>query len=490
MLWHAIGIVVLSAAIIKVAPHTKSRVKAALITYLLSLFFAAATSLTRNLFEPLQQTLDFLRIMTLAMSILNLLSIVTFELILTRINIRIPRILSDTMVIIIFLAGCFWLLKQRGVDISGLITTSAVLTVILGLSLQDTLGNIIAGLSIQVENEIRVGDVVKVGDYTGRVKEIRWRRTSIETKNWETVLVPNSLLVKGSVVIYGRREGEPLQTRRWIYFNVDIEHSPTEVIECVDEALQFTNIEAVADKPKIHTILMDFKEGYARYCVCYWLTNLAVDDLTDSLIRTRIYFALKRAGMSLVEPSYRLSIKRGEPIQKQKEHDLAMKIEALRKVPLFKTMTEQELSQLAEQLKYSPFAPGEVLTKQGTEGHWLYIITEGEVSVSITVGDVEKEINRLQPGQFFGEMSLMTGQPRSATVTAVSEVICYRLDKGAFQQIVKQRPEIAEDLAEVLALRKLQYDAVFESADQESKSARISETRMGILNDIRGFFGL
>lgn len=491
--WYGLAIVACSALIIKLAPESRAKVRNSLVSYILSLFFLLASFLTRGLhIAALQETLLFLEILMIGISVLNLFSIFIFDLALPRINVVVPRILSDTLLILVFLAGGLWLLKQRGVNISGLITTSAVLTAVIGLSLQDTLGNIIAGLSLQMENEIKVGDWIKIDQYVGRVKDIRWRRTSIETRNWETILVPNSQLVKGSVTIYGRREGENLQTRRWIYFNVDLKHSPTEVIECVNKALQLNVIEGVASQPPIHAILMDFKEGFAQYAVRYWLTNIAADDPTDSIVRTRIYFALKREGMSLALPTHKLNVteEKEKVIQRKKEKDLAGRVEALKKVELFKSINEEELTRLAMDLKYAPFGPGETLTRQGAEGHWLYIITEGEVSVTVNVNGVDKEVNRLHAGQFFGEMSLMTGQPRTATVTSIGEVDCYRLDKESFQKIVKERPEIAEDLAEILALRKLQYDAVFQTANLESKQARVNEAQMHILRDIRNFFGL
>src|SRR5207253_5065730 len=114
-------------------------------------------------------------------------------------------------------------------------------------------------------------------------KEIRWRQTSIETRNWDTVLIPNSQLMKGQVTIFGTREHAPLQSRRWIYFNVDFNHAPTEVIEKVEEALRSAPIEHVALEPRINVILMDFKDSYSQYAVRYWLTDLAVDDPTDSV---------------------------------------------------------------------------------------------------------------------------------------------------------------------------------------------------------------
>src|SRR5262249_5033754 len=145
---------------------------------------------------------------------------------------------------------------------------------------------------------------VKVGDVRGRVAEIRWRYTAIETRNWETVIVPNGVLMKGQVVVEGRRSGQPVQLRRWLYFNVDFRYAPTDVIAAVNEAITAAPIERVAIHPSPNCVLMDLAESWGRYAVRYWLTDLAVDDPTDSAVRARIYFALKRAGIPLSMPAH------------------------------------------------------------------------------------------------------------------------------------------------------------------------------------------
>ena len=99
--------------------------------------------------------------------------------------------------------------------------TSAVITAVIALALQDTLGNVIGGLALQTDESIQVDDWIKVGDVNGRVVDIRWRYTAIETRNGETVLIPNGVLLKGQVMVLGRRQGKPRQWRRWVYFQVD-----------------------------------------------------------------------------------------------------------------------------------------------------------------------------------------------------------------------------------------------------------------------------
>jgi CRP-like cAMP-binding protein len=176
---------------------------------------------------------------------------------------------------------------------------------------------------------------------------------------------------------------------------------------------------------------------------------------------------------------------------KKLEQEIELRIDALRSVELFNTMNETELREMATHLRYAPFNRGEVLTRQGTEAHWLYIIKTGEVVVRIGAeGLPETEVARLHAGDFFGEMSLMTGEPRSATIVALEDVECYRLDKEAFQGILAARPEIAEDISRILANRRIQLEVAYEGIDAESRNSRVDATQSHILGLIRGFFRL
>src|SRR5262249_6588185 len=131
-----------------------------------------------------------------------------------RLRIGTPRILRDVLLAAAAGIAFFSLASRLGFNLSGLIATSAVLTAMVGFSMQDTLGNIIGGLALQMDNSIKVSDWIRVGDTTGKVTEIRWRYTAIETRNWETVIIPNSVLMKGQVIVLGRRTGQPVQWRR------------------------------------------------------------------------------------------------------------------------------------------------------------------------------------------------------------------------------------------------------------------------------------
>jgi small-conductance mechanosensitive channel/CRP-like cAMP-binding protein len=415
-----------------------------------------------------------------------------FTVFLPRLRLNTPRILQDVIVAIASVIAGVAVASGAGVNLSGLIATSAVFTAVLGFSLQDVIGNIAGGLALQIDNSIAVGDWVKFGDVSGRVIEIRWRHTAIETRNWETVLVPNSQLMKSQVLVLGRRQGQPHYWRRWVHFNVDWRYQPTDVVECVVAALKNARLERVATDPSPNCVLLEMAESYGRYAVRYWLTDIAVDDPTDSEVRTVVYFALQRAGMKLSMPAHAIFVTEESAdranVKTQQQIDRRMRL--LDRLDLFKTLQPEEKLQLARALKHTPFAHGEVMTRQGAEAHWLYMLEEGEASVRVAEAGIEKEVARLSGPAFFGEMSLMTGEPRAATVVALTDTECYRLDKAAFRDVLKERPALAEQVAEVLTRRRAELLAVKEGVSAEAKLKQMRSAETDLLERIRGFFGL
>ncbi len=420
-------------------------------------------------------------------------SSVVFAFLLRRIGLRAPLILRDLFGAAAGIAGLLLLARGAGVDLSGVLATSAVLTAVVGFSMQDTLGNVMAGLAVQVDQSLVVGDWVKVGDVVGRVAEIRWRYTAIETRNWETVIVPNSALMRGQFTVLGRRHGQPMQWRRWVWFNVDFRFAPTQVICAVEEAVRVGNLPNVSSTPAPNCVLMDVHDSYCRYAVRYWLTDLAVDDPTDSAVRTRLYFALQRAKIPLSIPAFALfTTDDSEDRRAHKERDRHdHRIVVLRQLTLFDGLGDADLEHLAERMREAPFGPGETLTRQGALAHWLYILAEGEVSVWVRNehGD-EQEVNRIQGPGFFGETAVLTGLTRAATVIAVGDVECYRLDAEALRAILGERPQIAEHFARVMAERSAELHAVREGLDAEGKQRRAQTDATDLLGRIRSFFSL
>jgi small-conductance mechanosensitive channel/CRP-like cAMP-binding protein len=487
------AVVVILGATGALAPEQRRRQRGAVVLFCLFLAIVPVAAALRATESAFHREVRLVGLLFATLSVIGMAGTLLFSVVTPRLRIAVPRILQDVLIAAASIVGIFVLASRAGWNLSGLIATSAVLTAVIGLAFQDTLGNVVGGLALQLDNSIRVGDWVKVGDVNGRVTEIRWRYTAIETRNWETVIIPNSQIVKGQVVVLGRRIGAPSQWRRWVHFNVDFRYEPSDVIDTVVSALRGEMIDNVAATPPPDCVLIDLHESYCRYAVRYWLKDFAIDDPTDGVVRTRIYFALKRLGIPLSIPAHAIFLTSDttERRAEKTREDIARRIHALRRMELFSDLSIEETTRLAEGLHVAPFTRGETITRQGAEAHWLYIITQGEAAVRVRVeGGIEREVARLRAGDFFGEMSLLTGERRSATVVAVTDVDCYRLDKAEFQKLLERRPELAEQVADVLAKRRLELSAVKENLDIESRREQLRVTRTDLVGKIRTFFAL
>jgi small-conductance mechanosensitive channel/CRP-like cAMP-binding protein len=416
-----------------------------------------------------------------------------FRILLPRGGVMMPRIVVDLMTFFGFLVALIIVGQRAGFSIAGLITTSAVLTAVIGLALQDTLGNVMGGISVQLDKSIKVGDWISLGpgQPQGKIAEIRWRYTAIETRAWDTIIIPNGILVKNQITIMGRRKGEPMQARRSLDFFVDYKVPPTEVITAVEAALRRDPIEVMAATPAPHCLFHGMKDSFAYYVVRYWLTQLDRDDPPDSAVRTRIWFALHRAGIALAVPNTNvfLTHETDERAEKIEASEHGKRIKALTTVDLFRGLPQNLRDELANQISYAPFGRGEAVTREGEVDDGLYMIVEGDMSVRIGKGTDEKEVARLGPGQFFGEMSLMTGEARTASVVAATDVICYRVDKPAFEAVLGEMPALADQIAEILAVRRTALSAA-QGEQDDAKKARVETAKKDLLGRIRGFFKL
>jgi len=445
----------------------------------------------------LTQTADILHeafVIGGGVAIIRLWGVLIFRTVLPAVNLTPPRITEDISVIIIYLAWGLVRLRYAGLDLSGIVATSAMITAVVAFAMQDTLGNILGGVALQMDNSIQVGDWIKVDDIQGRVVDIRWRATLVETRNWETVVFPNSQLMKGKFVVLGRRTGEPVQLRRWVWFNVSTDVAAPRVIGAIEEALREVEIANVAKTPAPNCVLMDMDDkGYLRYAVRYWLTELAIDDPTDAAVRWHVVTALQREGIRLALDERAIHLtKETEKYEEAVRHrEVTLRLKILHKVELFSQMTDEELTVLAERLRFSQFARGDIISKQGATAHWLYIVISGEAEVYLELAGGGKHVLRdLGRGNFFGEMGLMTGAARSATVMAKTDVECYRVDKDMFEEILRARPAIAEEMSQIMAIRKAEQDVAIRNISEEAAHAGISQQRTEILATIRRFFGL
>lgn len=493
-----VGIVLAAFVVNRFTPRKRPHVRRAVIVHLLFLASIALSLGLRAIHAdgPAVVARQVGEVLGL-LAIVNLGALVVFDAGLAAVGVELPTIATDLAIGIAYIVSVLVSLNRFGLQLSGIVATSALMTTIVAFSLQSTLSNVVGGVALQIDGSIHVGDWVQLENgKQGKVKEIRWRYTVIETRDWDTMIVPNASLLAATVLILGKRENEPVQHRMWVHFNVDFRYPPGEVIRVVQDALRAGHIEDVADEPKPNCICYDFsrdgRESYAAYAVRYWLTDIAKDDPTSSRVRERIFAALKRAAIPLAVPAAMRWVEPDdlEHRERKKTRDLGRRLATLESVGFLKGLRPEELESLADNLTYAPFAAGETMTKQGATAHWLYIFTRGTAEVLVTSEGGQKSVAKIGAPGFFGEMGLMTGEPRTATVVACTDVECFRLDKDAFHRIITERPESARELSEALALRRVGLEAAKEDLDAEARERRLHAEQVRLLAKIQLFFGL
>lgn len=427
--------------------------------------------------------------------VIDLVGVGVFFLMLPRVGVVVPDIARDLIVGLAYALASWAALRRAGVDVSSLVATSAVVTVLLGVSLQPTLASVFGGVALQIDGSIGEGDWVRLPDrLEGRVRQIRWRHTVIETRNHDTVIVPNSQLLQQSIVILGRRDGAACAHRMWVYFSVESHHSPARVVEVVLDMLRTATVEGMAVTPPPSCICLDLghePRGAVRYAVRYFLEDLARDDPVNSEVMLRVHAALQRSGIELAGATQTLSLQAAGPAARAEaeRREVARRVALLEGIELFASMTDDERAYVAARLRPAPFVRGETITRQGAEAHWLYIIASGAAEISVRRADgVERSVARVDAPGVVGEMGLLTGAPRMATVRAAAPVECLRLDKEDFREVLTRRPEVASQLSAVLAQRQLATQKALASDDERHADA--DEAQTNILASVRRFFGL
>ncbi|HZU83156.1 MAG TPA: mechanosensitive ion channel family protein [Polyangiaceae bacterium] len=495
------GVVLAAFLVNRFAPARRHRVRTALVLYVL---FAVVSAVSQAMEHwpaaGVQSWAEHVRLfedLLAAFTLVHVASLIVFDVVLPALGLALTSIKGDLVVGFAYVFAALGVLKAAGLSPSSVLTTSAIVSGVLALSLQVTLGNVVGGIALQLDGSVREGDWLELPDgKQGRVVAVRWRHTVVETRNWDTIVIPNANLLAQNIVILGKRAGKPVQHRMWVYFNVDFRYAPSQVVEVVREALCAAPIEGVADDPKPSVICYDFardgRDSFGYYAARYWLTDLANDDPTSSRVRARIYTALKRAGIPLARPVQTIFFSQEQDDAAQAERRKERRAHAIERLDLFRSLTPEERDFVADHLKYAPFTAGETVTRQGAVAHWLYIVCAGRVEIRRHVdgGGPSRVVATIDAPDFVGEMGLLTGEPRTADVVALTDVECYRLDKEGLQHILEERPEIAEQFSRTLARRRLDLARALDGLDDEARRAHVASEERRILDRIQDFFGL
>lgn len=363
-------------------------------------------------------------------------------------------------------------------NLGALFTTSAIFGVILGLALQDTLGNFFAGISLQADRPFQVGDVITVGEQrnTGVVEEISWRAIKIRTFQNHVVLINNSSAAKEPIEVCPREN----LNARLVFFNTVYTDSPAKTIHVVREAVR--EADNVSHKITPIVRIRNLSDNGVDYELKYWLDDYAKYNDTDALVRQRIWYAFRRAGLNFAFPTRTLHIERKSSALR--ERDGGGLVERLSAVDIFAPLSAEETAMLARAAVRHVFAPGETVIRAGEPGSSMFVVHHGRVRVQINDNGRPRTVATLNEGEFFGEMALFTGEPRTANVVAIEETEVLEIGHGAMKKVFDANPELVESLSFIMAERRAGLASHVDSqASPDDESA-------GILSAIKRFFGI
>lgn len=425
-------------------------------------------------------------VFTLAFGIVGAAGMIVFDILLARTRVRTATIVRDLLTGVALIVTIFALLKSAGVNLLSIITTSAVLTAVIGLALQSTMSNLFAGLSLQSDTSLNAGDWVKVGEHVGRIVQVKWRTTELVTKDGDAVSIPNGQLIVNTIVNYSK----PAKAhRRVIRVGFAYRHAPNAVKSILLEAARSSP--GVIASPEPDCIFVDFGPSEIVYALRFWIDDFARDSPIEGEVRTRIWYAARRAGLEIPYPQRVITqLAATDEAEAERERAAEKRRTALRRAEIFSGLEDADREVLASGMKRASFATGEEIIRQGQAGDSLFLVRKGEVVVRVTVDGVTKDVATLTVGDVFGEMSLVTGEPRAATVVARGDVDCFIVDHATFQQLLESRPEVADNISSVLASRQGELAAQKEGLSAEAAARREAETRARLLTRIRGYFHL
>jgi small-conductance mechanosensitive channel/CRP-like cAMP-binding protein len=408
-------------------------------------------------------------------------------------SLAIPRILADVLIAVVLVVFALYRMKVAGVNLAGIITTSAVITGVIAFSLQETLGNLWGGIALQLDNTCRIGDWIRMEGISGQVVGIRWRYTSIATNSGETVIVPNSQLIKNRVTVLGRRGDDRIPSRRDVEFSVSYDVPPSRVIAAIANGLAHAEIRNVAVRPPLVVVCSGFGDSAIHYLVRYWLTDLAHDIWTDSQVRLHLAATLARHGMEIPLPQRVLIRRDAAAAPERRERELDARSATLSRIELFAALTDAERRALAAELADCPYVADDVIARQGEAADSLFILAHGRVAVyddSAGGTGARDHLATLEAPSYFGEMALLTGQARGATVIAQGDVLCYRLDKSGFDAIVRARTELLDPMSKVVVARQSENDAKLQALSTEARAREASYSAAELVRRIKNFFAL
>src|ERR1700736_2509322 len=394
---------------------------------------------------------------------------------------RIPSFLPQIVAIIVTITALFVALGVfYQVTVPSLLASSGLIAIVIGLALQDTLGNIFAGLGLQAGKAFRVGDWLILDGKHVEVVEINWRSTRLRNLDAASFDIPNNQLAKATIVnLYNPT---PVHAAR---ASVSIEYAipPNQVKEALIRAALVAP--GVLPHPAPIAYLMSFDDSGIRYELKYWVDDARRFPVTSDAVRTNIWYELDRHSIPFSYPT-RIIEMRSKDEKEPIDHVSSL----LQAQPLFADMATDQIQALAQSARHLRFGKGEKIISQDDPGQSMYVLSSGVARVTVQRDGRESILGELVSGECFGEISLLTGSPRTATVIAKADCDIVEIDHTAMRDLLRHDPRLADQLSETLSTRRSMLETELTTSKTDHEIAPIIQTKEGFLARIRQLFGL
>jgi small-conductance mechanosensitive channel/CRP-like cAMP-binding protein len=404
-----------------------------------------------------------------------------------------PKIIRDLVLGIVYVFVALASLRAAGIELGSILTTSALLTAVIGLSLQETLGNLFAGLALQLQSPFDVGDWIQFGSdqkTVGKVLEVNWRATKVLTLDEVEVIVPNGTLGKAPISNYTKPSP---RIRRSIYINIEGTTPPRKAQRVIEEAIK--GAWGVLDEPHPSCVTSDFTDSGIQLWLRFWTDQFQKWGIVEGDVRDRIWYALAREGIVITPPARNVFMHEinDELVARQRAARTAQNLDALLAVDFLAAIPRPELEKLARATKAHLYAEGELIVRKGETADEMYVVRAGEVAVLMPTGNGDastkkREVARLANGKFFGEMALMTGEPRTADVVATRDSELLVLSHGALHTTLAAHPELAHTISRAITERQAKLEEP--DASNAKQADRIEQRTSQLLGRIKQFFSL
>ncbi|MES2569197.1 MAG: mechanosensitive ion channel family protein [Verrucomicrobiota bacterium] len=396
-----------------------------------------------------------------------------------------PKFLSQLLSLLLFIGTMLLVVTfAYGKDLNAFLFGSTVVVGIIGFAMQDLLGNIISGIALEIGKPFKTGDWLVIDQQFAEVIEVNWRSTRLRTTDDIHLDLPNKTIA-GAVItnLSYPTQQHGVRIRVGFAFHVP----PNRIKESIIRAT--TRADGVLITPPPRVYLFDFADSRAIYEVRFWIDNQALyNDICDA-VRTNIWYEAQRSKIPIPFPTRVLQIEKDHPLKESARLEAARA--SLRKQPFLKLLDDPQAGHLLLNAGLLRFGRGERVIEQGEDGLSMFIVAQGEAEVFVTANNHDTHVATLKAGDYFGEMSLLTGEPRSATVVARTDCEMWEIQKAVLAEILQQNEELVKKLSELLAKRRMELEGIVAATtDRPELNAKQREYTASFLKRLYSFFEL